>query len=158
MSESMPGGSLEANPLIKRRRLVDDAHFDITAMVDLVFMMNIYFLVSWVVAAMSELDLPVARHCSAADQETAVVFSVTGKEGQRAEVKLGEGKSAEVVSDPTEVDQKVRAAVEAGMREGKTTVLIKAERDLRLKDVFRVETAASSVEGVRLYLAVTEKE
>ena len=32
--------------------------FDVTAMVDLVFMMNIFFLVSWIGAALSEIDLP----------------------------------------------------------------------------------------------------
>ena len=43
--------AFEENALIPRKPISDDAHFDITAMVDLVFMMNIYFLVAWIVAA-----------------------------------------------------------------------------------------------------------
>lgn len=37
-------------PLVTHRPLRDDAKFDITAMIDLVFMMNIYFLVTTVTA------------------------------------------------------------------------------------------------------------
>ena len=64
MSPSRPAASPApdprdgAKPLVARRSLVDDAHFDVTAMVDLVFMMNIFFLVSWVVANLAEMDLP----------------------------------------------------------------------------------------------------
>jgi len=44
------------------------------------------------------------------------------------------------------------------VRSGKDTVLIKAEKRLRLRDVASVASAAGSVEGVKLRLAVMEKE
>ena len=49
--------------LVPRKSLADDARFDVTAMVDLVFMMNIFFLVTWAEMARAEIDLPkeVAR-------------------------------------------------------------------------------------------------
>jgi len=37
-------------------------------------------------------------------------------------------------------------------------VLLKAEKKVRLGDLFRVSTAASAVEGVKLNVAVMEKE
>ncbi len=114
--------------LVARRPLVDDAHFDVTAMVDLVFMMNIFFLVSWVGANLAELDLPTARHCTAVDTDTTVVIAVTGKPGQRAEVHLGEARSGEVVADPAEVAAKVQTLIEKGAGEGKKTVLVKRRR------------------------------
>ena len=60
---SMPASSspFEDNPLVKRRPIHDEAKFDITAMIDLVFMMNIFFLVTSVTAALAEIDLPAAR-------------------------------------------------------------------------------------------------
>jgi biopolymer transport protein ExbD len=145
-------------PLVARRPLVDDAHFDVTAMVDLVFMMNIFFLVSWVGANLAELDLPTARHCTAVDTDTTVVISVTGKAGQRAEIHLGEARAGEVVADPAEVVPKIQALIEKGASEGKKTVLVKAQRDLQLNQLRTVLTAASSVEGVKLNAAVIEKE
>ena len=64
------------NPLVPRRRLHDEAKFDITAMIDLVFMMNIFFLVTTVTAALAEIDLPAARHCAPADRDTSIVFTI----------------------------------------------------------------------------------
>jgi biopolymer transport protein ExbD len=145
-------------PLVARRPLVDEAHFDVTAMVDLVFMMNIFFLVSWVGANLAELDLPTARHCTAVDTDTTVVIAVTGKPGQRAEVHLGEARSGEVVADPAEVAAKVQTLIEKGAGEGKKTVLVKAQKDLQLNQLRTVLTAASSIEGVKLNAAVIEKE
>jgi biopolymer transport protein ExbD len=145
-------------PLVARRPLVDDAHFDVTAMVDLVFMMNIFFLVSWVGANLAELDLPTARHCTAVDTDTTVVISVTGKAGQRAEVHLGEARAGELVADPAEVASKVQTLIEKGASDGKKTVLVKAQKDLQLNQLRTVLTAASSVEGVKLNAAVIEKE
>ncbi len=164
MSPSRPAASPApdprdgAKPLVARRSLVDDAHFDVTAMVDLVFMMNIFFLVSWVVANLAEMDLPTARHCTAFDPDTTVVIAVTGKAGQPAEVHLGEARSGEVVDDPAEVAAKVQSLIEKGAGEGKKTVLVKAPKDLQLNQLRTVLTAASSVEGVTLNAAVIEKE
>ncbi len=62
-------------------------------MVDLVFMMNIYFLVSWIVAASAEVDLPAARHCIAADPDAAMVITITA--GQPPSVYLGEARPGE---------------------------------------------------------------
>jgi biopolymer transport protein ExbD len=145
-------------PLVARRPLVDDAHFDVTAMVDLVFMMNIFFLVTWASANMAELDLPTARHCTAVDPDTTVIIAVTGKAGQRAEVHLGEAASGEVVADPAEVASKVQTLIEKGASEGKRTVLVKAQKDLKLNQLRTVLTAASSIEGVKLNAAVIERE
>ena len=44
-----------------KRKAVEDPEFDVTAMVDLVSLMNIYFLVAWVMAMQNEVDLPAAK-------------------------------------------------------------------------------------------------
>ena len=72
-----PPSPFEENVLVPAKPLVDDARFDVTAMVDLVFMMNIFFLVTWVEMALAEIDLPTARHCAAADKEESVVLTIT---------------------------------------------------------------------------------
>jgi len=59
----------------------DEAHFDITAMIDLVFMMNIYFMVTALVTAMAEIDLAQAAHCTPADKDGAVIISIMADPG-----------------------------------------------------------------------------
>ena len=52
-----------------------------TPMVDLVFMMNIYFMVTWLTAALAEIDLPAASHCR--DQlDEAVVVTIKNEGSQ----------------------------------------------------------------------------
>ena len=69
------GGSSSAS-LIARKHADDDSEFDVTPMVDLVFMMNIYFLVAFLTAALGEVDLPSAAHVVPLDVDSAVVLTV----------------------------------------------------------------------------------
>ena len=146
------GGDL----LVARRPLEDDAEFDITAMIDLVFMMNIYFLVSFLTAAMGEIALPNARHVSALDPDTSVRITVLGSlDGESVSVYLGNGQEGEEIKDPEQQEIKVREYAEQALAEGKPNVLIKAEHKVQEGHVFRIATAAS-IEGMTIHAGVTE--
>jgi biopolymer transport protein ExbD len=142
--------------LIPKKSLADDARFDVTAMVDLVFMMNIFFLVTWAEMARAEIDLPTARHCSAAERGRSIVFTMTATTAGPATVFLGDGTGSGQLS-PGEIDQRVTTSVEDGVRDGKDIVLIKAEKDVLLRDVAHVASVATAVKGTKLMLAVVEK-
>ena len=145
--------------LMPKKSLADDARFDVTAMVDLVFMMNIFFLVTWAEMARAEIDLPTCRHCTAAERERSIVFTITvatTTATTAANVYIGDGTGAGQLS-PGEVDQRVSTAVEDGVREGKDIVLIKAEKDVLLRDVAHIANVATAVKGTKLMLAVIEK-
>ncbi len=140
------------------RAVRSDVEFDVTAMVDLVFMMNIFFLVTFVGAALGSLDLPTAMHASALDGETATIISmVVGSDGLSAVVYLGDGKENAPIHDPAEQQRKIAEAVEKGAREGRTAVLIKAEKNVRLREIARISGAATRA-GVTLHMAVREKD
>lgn len=144
--------------LVARKPMHDDAEFDITAMIDLVFMMNIYFLVTFLTAALGEIDLPAATHVAALDADSAQILTLIGAlDGESVTVHLGDGKSGEAVADAEEQDVRVREWVEQGAAAGKTAVLIKAEKKVRLRELFRVATAAA-VEGAKLHIAVMERD
>lgn len=145
-------------PLLPPRGRRDEARFDITAMIDLVFMLNIFFLVTTVAAALSEMDLPVVRHTVATDGEESVVFSLVRREAGETALFVGETADKGGITDPEEQKQRVREATEEGRRADKRVVLLKAERNVKLKDVQRVGAAAAEVPGVELRLAVIEKE
>jgi biopolymer transport protein ExbD len=151
--------SLDDNPLVPRRPAHDEAKFDITAMIDLVFMMNIFFLVTTVTAALAEIDLPAARHCAPADRDTSVLLTImAGPDRGPGLLSIDEGPQDLSLADIDVHEPKIRAAVEAGVRANKNTVLIKAEKKVRLKDVSRVGAIAVAVPGTELKLAVFEKE
>jgi len=151
-------GSSDSDGLFARRPDREPPEFDITAMVDLVFMMNIYFLVTFVTVAMGELNLPSADHAAALDADTAVVLTIVRSlDGQSVAVHLGDGEKGEAVVDVADQEQRIQAAIDQGIAEGKTAVLLKAEKKVRLADLFRIATAAS-VEGVKLHVAVLEKD
>jgi biopolymer transport protein ExbD len=147
-----------------RKSPLDDAHFDVTPMVDLVFMMNIYFIVVWVTTAMAEIDLPTARHCVAVDADATYVITLKMPDGQNVKGKpplvyLGEVSPGSELSN-NELEQQITDAVLAAVTADtkKTTVLIKAEKDVRFKDVSKIAYAVTKVSGVKLNMAVIEKE
>ncbi len=149
-----------SNGLGTKRFKVEDPEFDVTAMVDLVSLMNIYFLVSWVMAMANEVDLPAAKHCVAGDPETSVMVIVKKGDERGSTVVIGEDGDGEVLTDRAIILQKVTEAVKAGAKDAKPkdTLLIKAEKEVPLKDISHIASAASSTEGIKLRLAVLEKD
>jgi len=155
---SLNFGDTGSDELIARRPDFETPEFDITAMVDLVFMMNIYFLVTFVTVAMGEMNLPSATHAAPLDGDTAVILTLTRTlDGKGAILYVGDGTKTEPVNDAALQEQKIQAAVEQGVVDGKKAVLLKAEKKVRLADLFRIATAASS-EKLKLHVAVVEKE
>lgn len=156
---SLFDGAAETS-LLPKKKAHDEAHFDITAMIDLVFMMNIFFLVTTITAVLEELDLPAATHVVAADRDESVVVSIlANKDGREGGViYIGEAKGGKGLVDPAEQERQVNAAIEDGLRNNQTTVLIKAEKGVRLRDIAKVSGWASSHAGTELKLAVLEKE
>ena len=149
--DSGPAGSsrvLQFEPLFPRRAAADDAHFDLTAMVDLVFMMNIFFLVTSITMALAEMDLPLARNCLPASEVDCVVVSLRqGSDPDSPLLWIGEGGEKSATSDPDQQADLIRLAAETAVREKNGKVLIKAEKNVRLKDTARVSSIVSSVEG-----------
>jgi biopolymer transport protein ExbD len=144
--------------LIPRQKMHADAEFDITAMVDLVFMMNIYFLVTFVTAALGEINLPSANHAAALDGDKATVITVlAGTDARSVQVYLGDGKTGAPLTEPDDQEMRITSAVERAAAEGKTAVLLKAEKGIRLREIKRLAAAASR-EGLSLHVAVMEKD
>ncbi len=156
---NLPSLSLDDDPLLPRRSSHDEARFDITAMIDLVFMMNIFFLVTTVGASLAEIDLPTARHCAPADRDTCVILTITGG-GDRGPALLyvEDGPTGEPLTDPAAQERRTLEAVEAGVRAKRMTVLIKAEKSVRLRDVWRIGRVAVAVPGTDLKVSVIETE
>jgi biopolymer transport protein ExbD len=150
-----PTGSEE---LVARRSDEETPEFDITAMVDLVFLMNLYFLVTFLTVALGEMALPPADHAVALDADTAVVLSLARSlDGQSVMVYLGDGQKGDAIEGVEEQEQRVQAAIEEGVAAGKSAVLLKAESKVRLADLFRISSLVSG-HDLKLHVAVLERE
>src|SRR3954453_24141338 len=100
-SPSLNFGSTGSDELIARRPDSEMPEFDITAMVDLVFMMNIYFLLTFVAVSMGQINLPWATHVAGLDADTAVIFTLSRSEdGKSLNLYVGDGTTTQGITDP----------------------------------------------------------
>ncbi len=157
-SSSGAGGDDES--ILPRKASHNEAEFDITAMIDLVFMMNIFFLVTTVAAASAQINLPSSSHCVAADPDVSVIVSIleSQEDGGSGQVYLGEANGGVPLETLDDQERQIKVAVEEGVELKKNTFLIKAESNVSLRDVARVGGWAASMQGVELKLAVIEKD
>ena len=158
--------------------------FNMTPMIDIVFLLLIFFLVASIPDMQVEADLPPARHGVGVNPRSAIVFTLAERAGREsARVYLSDGKSGQPIpadlagqdaaidralrgasgvllpDDIGEQEAIIRRAVSTGFhRDGLTTVLLKAEKGVLHRDVARVAQAVADAdaEGIQLNLAVYE--
>lgn len=150
----------DSGPVLTRRPLDDKAELDITPMIDITFLLLIFFLVASIPDPQNAVDLARARHGQGVSKRTSFFVTIAERDGPgSALVYLGDGKSGELLpDDPAAQEERIAAEVETAFHEGKSNVLVKAERGVREGDVLRITAAAGRVEGIKLHLAVLEIE
>lgn len=147
---------------IQRRSLDDDDEMDITPMIDITFLLLIFFLVASKMDEAAALKLPPARHGLPVGARNAVVICVTGG-GPNGDALIYRGEALKAgdlfKGDPVQQEEAITAYVDAEI-EANTDfqyVLIKAEADVKHADVARVAKAVGKSElAQQLYVAVLE--
>lgn len=141
------------------RPLREQLDLEMTPLIDVTFLLLVFFLVATVPEVQAALELPPARHGIGVSRQAAVSVTLAWRQGQPAAVYLADGKQGDPLDgDPAVERQAVRAAMQQALSQGKRDVLIKAERGVLYRDVARVAAAATSIAGMRLNLAVLERE
>jgi len=157
-SSAFSFGESGSDQLFNRRLDPEPPEFDITAMVDLVFLMNLYFLITFITVAMNEINLPAAAHAAPLDGDTATVITVlAGPDWKTVFVYLGNGKSGTPIVEADDQITQIANRVEQAAAQGKKAVLIKAEKTIRLREIKRIGAAAAH-EGMTLHISIMEKE
>lgn len=152
--------SVEEERISFRRPSRETPEMDITPLIDMTFLLLIFFLVCTTAALEGAVELPPARYGTAVGPADAVVITVADRPGAKLPaVYLADGKKGSPLPDSLDAqEQAIVQAVEAGMSRGKSIVLIKAERSVKEGEVVRIAMAASQVPGVKLHIAVMEVE
>lgn len=139
----------------------EDAEMDITPMIDMTFLLLIFFLVCSTPDQHTMIDLPSGRYGAGVSERESLIITVSDEGVDTAPVYLADGKveSERLTDEPEEQGRLIAEAVEKSKQEdAKDNVIIKADRNVAHREVARVIKAVSRVEGAKIYLAVLEAE
>lgn len=134
----------------RRRRRHDETDIDITSMIDIVFLLLIYFIVASKFEAAANVDLPKAHYGLPVAGTKAVILVVQQGDTTGA-IRVLQESGAEIASgDPDQTKEAIAQFVLKGMLGElgggpRETVLIKADRELKARQVYHVLQAMGRV-------------
>ena len=140
-----------ANPR-SRPRDRGDADLDLTSLIDVVFLLLIFFMITSTMDVDKDFEVPQARSGKGVESEFATFVTLL-------EPKTPRGASVMILGNVDGVEgdiESVRQHVEQGVSEGRKSVIIKAEKKVRSRDVLRVAQLVGGIEGGELFIAVQE--
>ena len=149
----------DSRPVLARRPIKETFDLDITPMIDITFLLLIFFLVASRPDLQVQVELPSARHGVAVSARYATIVTIArGDRPGQVAVYLADGKvGTPLPNNAAAQEEEIGNRVSARLEEGKVTVLVKAERDVPHREVARVVKAAAA-EGIQLHLAVFDAE
>ena len=125
----------------RRAAAADEEDLDITPMIDVTFLLLIFFMVSSTMQGKPDMPLPQAVTEADVDMRQATVITLLAEDGNPV-ILFGDDLSA-----PQGMQESVAQYVSDGVAQQKTTVVIKADKDLPSGFVEDISRAAN-VEGV----------
>ncbi|MFN3190358.1 MAG: ExbD/TolR family protein [Aureliella sp.] len=144
-------------PFLRPRPAGSDDEMDITPMIDITFLLLIFFLVSSKMNAEQAVDLPKARHGGVVAGKESVIILMKRGTGDEAEVLKADATpfSADIEQQNAEIAEYVQQGIDAG----KKHVVIKAAGNVRHGEIGRVSEAISESmeEGELINIAVMEQ-
>jgi biopolymer transport protein ExbD len=135
---------------------LEDAEMDITPMIDITFLLLIFFLVAAKMDSQKAVGLPDARSGGAvlADKAVTIIIVPSGADA----VLVSNGDGGQFSSDLEQQEEEIATYVEEQLDSGKQFVLLKAGKGIRHKEVSRVAQAIGKADVPSLYLAVKQLE
>lgn len=124
-----------------------DEELDLTPLIDVAFLLQIFFMITSTIAMAGAIAMPEAKHGIAPDLTKGIVMTVYHTEGG-PELYLADGKGKNGVAQLTDIPGYVREQ----MDNGHNIILIKADKAVASGFVEDVARAASQVEGIERYL------
>jgi len=143
----------DSDAAFTRERSEYDADLDITPMIDVTFLLLIFFMVTSTMQPDEALDIPTSVHGLGVETNSAILITISA--GEPPLINLVEDKNL------TEDHTTVGPYVQARMQQGRKHVIIKAERLVQHGFVQKVTREANTVikefEGARFSIAVEDK-
>ncbi len=144
-----------------RKSRVEEVEMDITPMIDITFLLLIFFLVASNQEKNPAVTLPPAKTGVAALAATSIILTIaSGAEGAPPLIYKSEGKSAGALlnsSDPLEQEQEIAEYIENRSIDDASLegIILMAEENVKEREVARVARAIGiAAAGKNLYVAV----
>lgn len=141
---------IDDSPLsLKSKRRLDDTEMDITPMIDIVFLLLIFFLVASKMDESASVRLPPARYGKAIAEDNSIVVLVRKGSGDQVIVSRRDGRAFS--ADLAQQEEEIGKYVDAGMTGSPPfdrplqEIIVKAERDVKEGVVNRVAQAIGKV-------------
>lgn len=149
----MAKGSMSGDSGIKKKNSNDEADLDITPMIDVTFLLLIFFMVTSTMDDQKAANVPPAVHGIGAETNSATIVSVLADPGGGpSRVVMGDGPDGEEAPNL----ELVRRYVQAAFSEGKELCIIKAERDVKEGKVQEVLKVLAEIEGLKFAVGVQD--
>jgi len=147
------GGADEA--AFAKKKSGEETDLDITPMIDVTFLLLIFFMVTSTMQESSNITPPVAHHGEGTDTEDSVTISIAAplSNDDTPEIKLG-SKNDSPVGEMTEITGYIdRELVGAG----KNHVIIKADKNVPFGFVQQVMREVNKREGIKFHVGVEDQ-
>ena len=153
---------LEALKEMRRKRGREEPKMDITPMIDVTFLLLIFFIVASRLDPQMVVDLAKAKHGGAIPEKNSAVLVVTHDNPDDPAIFMGASKdpSNQVTGTPEEQEEKIRQFIDEQCNgQNKRYVLIKAEKGVKYRHMDRIYKAVkASVTDQQIHVAVLEKQ
>ena len=135
----------------------DDSELDITPMIDITFLLLIFFLVASIPDPQKHVALPTAMYGNSVNARDAIFVTAVAADDGSTIVYLGPSKQGEPLPSDHELQREAlleyfRAEVSAG----KSKLIVNGEGTLKIGEVVRITSIVQEIEG--LYWAVRESK
>ncbi|RLS53875.1 MAG: biopolymer transporter ExbD [Planctomycetota bacterium] len=124
---------------MKTREIPKDNEMDITPMIDVTFLLLIFFILTNNMSKNAKVELPATRMSSSVNTKTSVTLSIFRTDGSDGEVYLSEGTMENGPASMAEVTQYVRQAIQ----DDRKTVILMCDQGVSSGFVEEVALAAS---------------
>ena len=143
----------------QRKKPKFDNEIEIAPLIDMVFLLLIFFLVTSTMDRQSTIDLPQTEYGVTVSERNATTISIEGK-GTNVRVYLGDNIGGTPLPDLMQPQEEAIAqTVEAGYLVGKTSLVIKADREVHTGEIARIIRAATNAVGeLNVYMVTVEDQ
>lgn len=143
----------EGESTLFQRRKPPEGELDITPMIDVTFLLLIFFMVGARMETSRQVDLPVANQ--GVGVETSAALKVVIRQSDRLPSAPPE---LEIEGDPANDLAGLKRVLQARVEAGKPQVLIRAERRVHYGQVQQVARTVREVPGAEFFIAVQEEK
>lgn len=144
LSEDSWGGS--------GKKKSEEMDLDITPMIDVTFLLLIFFMVSSTMQATPDHEVPEAENGQRLEQASAMVLFVTGGGSKQEKPVIKQGKT-----NITLTLEQIATEVEKAAQGGKKNVIIRADKKIPSGFIDDIEREIVKVEGIQITIGVRDK-